>query len=51
MYQVMDGLLKKNYAFLAHVVDKSKDEVNIQNIPVACDFLDVFPEDLPGIPP
>ena len=40
-----------NYAFLAHVVDKTKEEVKIQNIPVACDFPDVFPEELPRIPP
>jgi hypothetical protein len=24
---------------------------NLEDIPVACEFLDVFPEDLPGIPP
>jgi hypothetical protein len=23
----------------------------IQDIPVVCEFLDVFPEDLPGLPP
>ena len=36
-------LHKKNCAFLAHVVDKTKEEASIYNIPVACDFLDVFP--------
>ncbi|CAH1450892.1 unnamed protein product [Lactuca virosa] len=44
-------LHKKNYAFLAHVMNKTKEEVDIKDIPVACDFPDVFPEDLPGIPP
>jgi hypothetical protein len=24
---------------------------NLEDIPVACEFLDVFPEDLPGMPP
>jgi hypothetical protein len=24
---------------------------NLENIPVACEFSDVFPEDLPGMPP
>ena len=37
--------------FLAYIVDKSKEEVNMRDIPVACDFPDVFPEDLPGISP
>ena len=31
-------------------MDKTKEEVNIKNIPVACDFPDVFLEDLLGIP-
>ena len=44
-------LLKKCPAFLAHIVDKSKEEKKIQDIPVVRDFLDVFPEDLPGLPP
>ena len=44
-------LQKKDLAFLAHIVDKSKEEVNIRDIPMACKFPDVFPEDLPGIPP
>ena len=44
-------LRKNNLAFLAHIVDKTKEETNIQDIPVACEFPDVFPEDLPGVPP
>ena len=44
-------LHQKNYVFLTLVVDKTKDEVSIQGIPLACDFPDVFPEELPGIPP
>ncbi|XP_023771696.1 uncharacterized protein LOC111920359 [Lactuca sativa] len=43
-------LLKKNYTFLAHIVDKTKEEINPHNIPMLCDFPDIFPEDLPGIP-
>ena len=42
---------QKCYAFLAHVVDKSKEPKKIQEIPQVCDFPDVFPEDLPGLPP
>ncbi|CAN0827436.1 Transposon Tf2-9 polyprotein [Linum grandiflorum] len=36
-------------AFLAHVVEDK--EVKIEDMKVVKDFLDVFPEDLPGIPP
>ncbi|XP_076936104.1 uncharacterized protein LOC143603076 [Bidens hawaiensis] len=38
-------------AFLAYVVDTSQVEINIENVPVVNEFLDVFPDDLPGIPP
>ena len=44
-------LRKNNLAFLAHIVDKTKEETNIQDIPVACEYPDVFPEDLPGVTP
>ena len=44
-------LHKKNHAFLAHVVDKTNEGKNINDIPKVRDFLDVFPEELPGIPP
>ncbi|XP_023732715.1 uncharacterized protein LOC111880516 [Lactuca sativa] len=44
-------LHNKNHAFLAHVVDKQKEGKNIKDIPKVCNFPDVFPEDLPGIPP
>ena len=43
-------LHKSNYTFLAHNMDKSTEEINIRDIPVACDFPDVFLEDLLGIP-
>jgi hypothetical protein len=31
----------------------SEDTVaqNLKDIPVACEFSDIFPEDLPGMPP
>ncbi|KAI3821769.1 hypothetical protein L1987_09341 [Smallanthus sonchifolius] len=44
-------LRKKYVAFLAHVVD-TKDKGNkLQDIPIIRDFPEVFPEDLPGLPP
>ncbi|XP_074362902.1 uncharacterized protein LOC141703217 [Apium graveolens] len=38
-------------AYLAYVVDKSREVSNPKDIPVVRDFLDVFPEELPGLPP
>ena len=37
-------------AYLAHVIDKSSSEVTLDNVPVICKFLDVFLDDLPGLP-
>ncbi|KAJ0916075.1 putative nucleotidyltransferase, Ribonuclease H [Helianthus annuus] len=44
--------LRKNYvAFLAHVTtDKGKGK-SIQDIPVVRDYQELFPEELPGLPP
>ena len=44
-------LLKRCESYLAHVVDTFVIEVNLENVLVVCDFLDVFPEDLSGLPP
>ncbi|KAI3754801.1 hypothetical protein L1987_54592 [Smallanthus sonchifolius] len=44
-------LRKKYVAFLAHIVD-TKDKGNkLQDIPIIRDFPEVFPKDLPGLPP
>ena len=37
--------------YLAHIVDTRSDEVRLENVPVVREFLDVFPDDLPGLPP
>ncbi|XP_076954436.1 uncharacterized protein LOC143628850 [Bidens hawaiensis] len=44
---------KKYVAFMALVVDKDKDKdkKKIQDIPIVCDFPDVFPDDVVGLPP
>ena len=36
---------------LAHVVDTRSSEVRLEDVPVVRYFLDVFPDDLPGLPP
>ncbi|XP_074346863.1 uncharacterized protein LOC141685670 [Apium graveolens] len=38
-------------AYLAHVKDVEKESTNIEDIPVVKEFLDVFPNELPGLPP
>ena len=37
--------------YLAHVVDTRSDEVRLEDVPVVREFLDVFLDDLPGLPP
>ncbi|XP_070019743.1 uncharacterized protein [Nicotiana sylvestris] len=45
-------LLKKGcLGLLAIVNDTRKETVSIKNVPVVREFSDVFPEDLPGLPP
>nr|GEV06707.1 putative reverse transcriptase domain-containing protein [Tanacetum cinerariifolium] len=47
-------LLKGCPIFLAHVTTKAKDkskEKRLEDVPIVQDFLEVFPEDLSGIPP
>ena len=38
-------------AYLAHVIDTRKTEAKLENIPVVNEFQDVFPVELPGLPP
>ena len=45
-------LLQKGcMGYLAHVVDARSDEVKLKDILVVREFLDVFPNDLPSLPP
>ena len=38
-------------AYLVHVIDKSLSELTLDNVPILCEFSNVFPKDLPGLPP
>ena len=38
-------------AFLAYVIDTKKEGQNLDSLLVVNEFVDVFPEDLPGLPP
>ena len=44
-------LFKGCESYLAHVVDTSVTEVKLENVPIVCQFPNVFLEDLPGLPP
>ena len=33
------------------MIDKSSSEVTLDNMPIVCEFPDVFLEDLPSLPP
>ena len=38
-------------AFLAYVIDTKNEGQKLDSLPVVNEFVDVFPEDLPGLPP
>ncbi|KAI3802112.1 hypothetical protein L1987_30237 [Smallanthus sonchifolius] len=38
-------------AYLAYVIDDRMKTKALKNVPVVCNFPEVFPEDLPGLPP
>ena len=38
-------------AYLAYVIDTVKERPSVSDIPTVSDFPDVFPEELPGLPP
>ncbi|GKB57277.1 putative reverse transcriptase domain-containing protein [Tanacetum coccineum] len=39
------------HLFLAHVTEKKPKEKRLEDVPVIRDFPEVFPDDLPGLPP
>ena len=38
-------------AYLAYMIDTKKVEPSLSDIPTVCDYLNVFPEEFPGLPP
>ena len=49
--QAQQLLWKGCEAFLALVLDSIRGQIELENILVVKDFPDVFPKELPGIPP
>ncbi|GJW03850.1 putative reverse transcriptase domain-containing protein [Tanacetum coccineum] len=39
------------HLFLAHVTEKKSKEKYMEDVPIIRDFLEMFPDDLPGLPP
>ncbi|GJV08689.1 hypothetical protein Tco_1346345 [Tanacetum coccineum] len=40
-----------NYLFVSQVVEKEPTKRRLKDVPIICEFPDVFLEDLPGLPP
>ena len=38
-------------AYLAYVLDSKESEKKLESVPVVCEYSDVFPEELSGLPP
>ena len=50
MVKAMKMLKNECEGFLAHVVANHPDGAYLKDIPIVREFIDVFPEDLPGLP-
>ncbi|KAJ8754865.1 hypothetical protein K2173_015377 [Erythroxylum novogranatense] len=49
---IVEKMMRKGCeAFLAYMVDTRADKGKLEDIPVVREFSDVFPEELPGLPP
>ncbi|KAH9722450.1 Endonuclease [Citrus sinensis] len=51
MVKAMKMLKKGCEGFLAYIVADHPDGACLEDIPIVREFIDVFPEDLPGLPP
>ena len=44
-------LRKECVGYWCYALEVKDDEVRVGDIPIVCEFPDVFPEELPGLPP
>ncbi|XP_071719386.1 uncharacterized protein [Rutidosis leptorrhynchoides] len=51
MMKAKKSLAKGCDSFLAYVIDAKKEKTTVADIPVVRDFPEVFPDELPGLPP
>ncbi|GJR71320.1 hypothetical protein Tco_0083685 [Tanacetum coccineum] len=47
----LQGIIEKNFEIGNVIMEKKSDEKILEDIPLVKEFLEVFPEDLPGLPP
>ena len=56
-YSIVSALIARRImrkwceAFLAYVIDTEKEGQKLDNLLMVNEFIDMFPEDLPGLPP
>ncbi|KAG8499025.1 hypothetical protein CXB51_005407 [Gossypium anomalum] len=54
---IISSMLAQNYvkrgceAYLAYVLNSKESEKKLESVPMVCEYLDVFPEELSGLPP
>ncbi|KAD6119725.1 hypothetical protein E3N88_10996 [Mikania micrantha] len=51
MIKALKYIKRGGKSYLAYVVDMEKEMKKLEDIPIVRDFSDVFPDDLPGVPP
>ncbi|KAI3715724.1 hypothetical protein L6452_22710 [Arctium lappa] len=51
MTKVRKCLMKGCSSFLAYVIDAKLEKLNLEDVKIMREFPDVFPDDLPGLPP
>ncbi|KAG8496993.1 hypothetical protein CXB51_008184 [Gossypium anomalum] len=49
---VAQRYMRKGYkSYLAFILNTKETELKIESVPIVCEYLDVFPEELPELPP
>ncbi|KAJ9557756.1 hypothetical protein OSB04_012370 [Centaurea solstitialis] len=52
MLKTLRCITKGCTSFMAYVLDATKEvKKTVKDVPIVCEFQDVFPDDLPGLPP
>ncbi|GKA63001.1 hypothetical protein Tco_0762520 [Tanacetum coccineum] len=51
LIDIIPTALDTKYVITEKKTEKKSKEKRLENVPIVCGFLEVFPEDLPGLPP
>ena len=49
--KVRNLIKKRHIAYLAHVIDTQGVKTNLKSVPIVCEYLNVFLEEMKGFPP